>query len=167
MWYVRIAVKWGHIHEILKMLLEADPSQDPRALFMLKLGPVASIYFWLVSRVRQFETVGVENRAGENNGNINGDTHANNMNSAANPQRFSRFESVKEEDNITEEHLEEDKQAVEYQDQDMPAKESIDEGHEQNHIVSEDCGDIPLTADCNSAALAELPKAMEDARGAP
>lgn len=42
-----IALGWGLSREVLRLLLEADPEQDPSALRMLKFGVLATVYFWL------------------------------------------------------------------------------------------------------------------------
>ena len=47
-----IAIKWGHSSELLKMLLLADRTQDPHALFILQFGCLASLYIWFASRTR-------------------------------------------------------------------------------------------------------------------
>lgn len=43
-----IALSWGLSREVLRMLLEAAPEQDPAALRMLKFGVLASVYFWIM-----------------------------------------------------------------------------------------------------------------------
>jgi len=53
-----ISVKWGHKNEILRMLLQAYPSLDPKAATILKYGPLANIYFWWKKRNKRDSPVG-------------------------------------------------------------------------------------------------------------
>ena len=53
-----LAIKWGHSTELLKMLLLADPTQDPRGLQLLQFGFLAKLYIWFSSRTARHVAIG-------------------------------------------------------------------------------------------------------------
>lgn len=51
-----ISVKWGHKNDILRMLLHANPSLNPKAMTILKYGLLGNLYFWL-KKIRNKQSV--------------------------------------------------------------------------------------------------------------
>jgi hypothetical protein len=67
-----VSVKWKHPKWVKKLLLDADPSMDPEAYFLLKYGILAKVYNWLFKQNQDANRSGKRNRVYTNMESVEG-----------------------------------------------------------------------------------------------